>query len=152
MKKTLAKILGITMVIILSMQNSFVFALKETEKLEQEQTLNNSKIKEYEKKQKELEKQKSAAMKDVEKLISEISDSEDEIEELEGQINTLKEQIESKEKDIVCNSCHCIEYICTLLSFSGPANVFIMQMRLSPSVQGNIHSCNWHASLSCACR
>ena len=89
MKRTLAKIIGITMIIILSMQNSFVFALKETEKLEQEQTLNNSKIKEYEKKQKELEKQKSAAMKEVEKLISEISDSEDEIEELEGQINNI---------------------------------------------------------------
>ncbi len=100
MKKTLAKIIGITMVIILSMQNSLVFALKETEELEQEQSLNNSKIKEYEKKQKELEKQKSAAMKEVEKLISEISDSEDEIEELEGQINTLREQIESKKDDI----------------------------------------------------
>lgn len=100
MKKTLAKIIGITLVIILSMQNSLVFALKETEKLEQEQSLNNNKIKEYEKKQEELEKQKSAAMKEVEKLISEISDSEDEIEELEGQINTLKKQIESKKEDI----------------------------------------------------
>ena len=100
MKRTLAKIIAITIIIVLSIQNSFVFAIKETEKLEKEQELNNNKIKEYEKKQNELEKQKSVAMKAVEKLIGEISQSENEIEKLETQINGLTEQIKLKKDDI----------------------------------------------------
>jgi len=100
MKKTLAKILGISIVTVLVMQNSLVYALTEKEKLEKEQSKINDQLEEMEKKQDELEKQKSKAMKAVEEAIDKVLSSESEIEKLEGQINTLKEEISSKEKDI----------------------------------------------------
>ena len=49
MKRTIAKIIAITIVIVLSLQNSLVYALTETEELEQEKSKINSKIEEYEK-------------------------------------------------------------------------------------------------------
>ena len=100
MKKTIAKIIVIGIVFVLCMQNSFVYALTEKEKLEQEKSKINSQIEEYEKKQEELEKQKSAAMKSVEELISKVSEVESQKEKLESQINDLETQISTKEKDI----------------------------------------------------
>jgi len=100
MKKILFKIVAIIIVMVLSMQNSLVYALTEKEELEQEQDKLNSQIEEYEKKQKDLEKQKSGAMKAVESLINQISSSEAEIQELEGQIEDLQEQIDTKTEDI----------------------------------------------------
>lgn len=99
MKKTLAKIIGITIIAILLLQNS-LYAITETEELEKEKSQINSQIKEAEKKQEELEKQKSTAMKAVEKVTSQISNSQSEIDSLKSEINTLQEEIEVKEKDI----------------------------------------------------
>ena len=99
MKKTLAKIIGTTIVAVLLLQNS-LYARTEKEELEKEQSQINDQLQEAEKKQEELEKQKSTAMKAVENVISQISDSQREIDSLKSQINTLKEQIETKEKDI----------------------------------------------------
>lgn len=101
MKKTLAKILLICIVIILVTQNSMTYALSERDELKQEQSKINDQIEEMEKKQEELEKQKSSAMKAVEEMIDKVSASETEIENLNSQIDTLKKQIESKEKDIM---------------------------------------------------
>ena len=100
MKRITAKIIAITIVMVLSLQNSLIYALTEKEELEQEKSKINSKIEEYEKKQEALEKQKSAAMKSVEELISKVSDVTDEKQKLETQINNLKKQIDEKEKDI----------------------------------------------------
>lgn len=99
MKKTLAKIIGITIIAVLLLQNS-LYALTEQQKLEKEKNQIDDQIHEAEKKQEELEKQKSAAMKAVESVIGQISDSEREIDSINSQINTLKEQIETKENDI----------------------------------------------------
>lgn len=100
MKKTLVKIIWITISIVLLMQNSLIYALTEKEELEQEKEKINNQLEEMEKKQEQLEKQKSTAMKAVESLVGQISNSENEIEELKGEINSLQEQITSKEKDI----------------------------------------------------
>ena len=101
MKKTLAKMLGLFIVIVLSMQNSLVYALTETQKLEQQQDEINEQIEDALKKQEELESKKSAAMKAVEELISKVSSAEAEVENLENQKKELEEQISSKEKDIL---------------------------------------------------
>lgn len=90
MKRTLAKMLGIFIVIVLSMQNSLVYALTETQELEQKQDKINDQIDEALKKQDELEKQKSVAMKAVEDLIGKVSNAEAEVEKLENQRNELQ--------------------------------------------------------------
>lgn len=100
MKRALAKMLGIFIVIVLSMQNSLVYALTETQKLEQQQDEINEQIEDALKKQEQLEKQKSEAMKAVEELIGKVSSAEDEVEKLENQKKELQEQIDSKQKDI----------------------------------------------------
>ena len=100
MKKTLVKIIWITISIILLMQNSLIYALTEKEELEQEKEKINNQIEEMEKKQEQLEKQKSTTMKAVESLIGQISNSEKDIEGLKTQITSLEEQITSKENDI----------------------------------------------------
>ena len=94
MKRTLAKMLGILIVIVLSMQNSLVYVLIETQKLEQQQDKINDQIEDALKKQDELEKQKSAAMKAVEDLIGKVSNAEAEVEKLENQRNELQKQID----------------------------------------------------------
>ena len=111
MKKTVLKILGIMVVLILLMQNSFTLALTEQERLEKEKNQNEQKynqekekndqqIDEAKQKQKELEAKKSATLKTVESLIGQISNSEEEIDNLQEKSNSLQEQITSKEKDI----------------------------------------------------
>lgn len=100
MRKTLAKILGIMISILLVMQNLSVFALTEREELENEKSKIDSQIEEYQKKQEQLEAEKSETMKSVENLISKISASESEIESLENKIKDLQAQIKSKERDI----------------------------------------------------
>ena len=100
MKKILSKIMAIIIVLVLSMQNSLVYALTEKQELEQEKDKLNDQIEEYEKKQKQVEKQKSTALKAVEKIINQIAASESEIEELENEINDLQKQIDAKTKDI----------------------------------------------------
>lgn len=100
MRKTLAKILGIMISILLVMQNLSVFALTKKEELENEKSKIDNQIEEYQKKQEQLEAEKSETMKSVEKLISKISASESEIESLENKIKDLQAQIKSKERDI----------------------------------------------------
>jgi len=100
MKRTLAKMLGLFIIIVLSMQNSLVYALTETQKLEQQQDKINDQIEDALKKQEELESQKSVAMKAVEELIGKVSSAEAEVEKLENQRKELQEQIDSKQKDI----------------------------------------------------
>ncbi len=100
MKKTLAKIIGITISAIIIFQNTQVFALTEQQKLQNQQNANNQKIDDAKKKQEEIEAQKSDTLKAVEDLIDKISDSQDEIDLLESKINDLQAQIKSKERDI----------------------------------------------------
>lgn len=99
MKNTVVKIIGITLVLILLMQNS-LYALTEKEQLEKEQSKINNQIEEMEKKQEELEKQKSTALKAVEKVIGQISNSQREIDSLKNQASDLEEQIKTKTNDI----------------------------------------------------
>ena len=82
MKKTLAKILGIIISLVLLTQalNSTVLAITETQELENEKAKINEEIEDAKKKQEELEAKKSETMKAVENLISQISDAEEEIE------------------------------------------------------------------------
>ena len=99
MKKVLTKIILLTLVMILTVQNITVFAATKKQ-LKNEQSEIDDKIEELEKEQKEIEANKSEAMKSVETLIYQISDSESEIDALEAKVNALQEQINSKEKDI----------------------------------------------------
>ena len=100
MKKAIAKITWVFIILVLLMQNSIIYAITEKEELVQEQSKINSQLKEMEKKQDELEKQKSKAMKAVENLIEQVSQSEEEIGELKKQISNLQEQITLKDEDI----------------------------------------------------
>lgn len=100
MKKILAKMLTMLIIIVLTMQNTKIYALTEKEKLEKEQSKINDQLEEMEKKQEEIENQKSVTMKAVENLIDQVSSAEDEIENIENQIDNLKKQINSKEEDI----------------------------------------------------
>lgn len=100
MKKTLAKILGILISIVLLMQSGNVLALTEKEELENEQSKINDELEDAKKKQEELEAQKSETMKQVESLIGKISQAETEIDTLESKVRDLQAQIKSKERDI----------------------------------------------------
>ena len=100
MKKTLAKILGITISIILLMQSSNVLALTEKEKLENEKSQISDQIEDAKEIQKELEAEKSATMKAVEDLMGKISSTQSEINLLQSKITDLQAQIKSKERDI----------------------------------------------------
>ena len=101
MKKTLAKILGIAITIILISQHLQVFAVTaEQKKLEQEKAENNDKIEEAKEKQEELESKKSETMKAVEALIPKISEAESKADELQNKVDDLQSQIAEKEKDI----------------------------------------------------
>lgn len=100
MKETLAKILGITIVVILIMQSVTAFAISEKEQLENEKSKIDDQLEEAKEKAQELEAKKSAAMKSVEDLISKISDSEDAIELLKSKVMDLQAKIKAKERDI----------------------------------------------------
>lgn len=100
MKKTLAKVLGITISIILVMQSSNVFALTEQQKLENEKSQIKDQIKDAKEKQKELEAEKSETMKAVENLMGNIATTQSEIDLLQSKITDLQAQIKSKERDI----------------------------------------------------
>ena len=101
MKKTVAKILGIAIAIILISQHLQVFAVTaEQKKLEQEKAANEDKIEEAKEKQEELESKKSETMKAVEALIPKISEAESKVEELQDKVDDLQAQITEKEKDI----------------------------------------------------
>lgn len=100
MRKTLAKILGITISIILIFQNITVFAASNKTDLQNEQSEIDEKIKQLQEEQEEIHQNKSDAMKAVEDLIYQISDAEEEVSDLEDQIEELQNQIASREKDI----------------------------------------------------
>ncbi len=100
MKKTLAKVLGITISIILVMQSSNVFALTEQQKLENEKSQIKDQIEDAKEKQKELEAEKSETMKAVENLMGNIATTQSEIDLLQSKITDLQAQIKSKERDI----------------------------------------------------
>ena len=106
MKKTLAKIIGVTISTMLILQSSQVFAVTQTEiqqkkKQAQEQTAeNNNKIDEAQEKKEEIANEKSETMKTVESLISKISDAETEVDDLNDKVKNLQTQISNKEKDI----------------------------------------------------
>ena len=110
MKKTLAKIIGVTIIMILLLQNSQVFATtkKELERqkqatnseAEKQQAENNNKIDEAKEKKEEIANEKSETMKTVENLISKISDAETEVDDLNDKVKNLQTQISNKEKDI----------------------------------------------------
>ena len=110
MKKTLAKIIGVTIIMILLLQNSQVFATtkKELERqkqatkseAEKQQAENNNKIDEAKEKKEEIANEKSETMKTVESLISKISDAETEVNDLNDKVKSLQTQISNKEKDI----------------------------------------------------
>ena len=110
MKKTLAKIIGITISIMLILQSSQVFAVTQKEleqqkqavknKAEEQKAQNNSKIDEAQEKKEEIANEKSETMKTVESLISKISDAETEVNDLNDKVKSLQTQISNKEKDI----------------------------------------------------
>ena len=106
MKKTLAKIIGVTISTMLILQSSQVLAVTKTEiqqkkKQAQEQTAeNNNKIDEAQEKKEEIANEKSETMKTVESLISRISDAETEVDSLNDKVQSLQTQISNKEKDI----------------------------------------------------
>lgn len=100
MKKTLAKILGIIISIVLIFQNITVLAADNKNDLQNEKTEINDKIKEIEEEQKQIQQNKSEAMKSVESLIYQISDAEEEVDDLENEIKKLQNQITSSQKDI----------------------------------------------------
>lgn len=100
MKKTLVKILGIVISLILIMHNINVFALTEKEELEKEKSQINNQIEDAKKKQEELEAEKSETMKAVEELMNNISATQSEIDLLQSKITDLQAQIKSKERDI----------------------------------------------------
>jgi len=106
MKRTIVKIIGITISIILLSQSLNVFAVTKQEVQQkkddaQKQTSeNNDKIDEAKEKKQELANEKSETMKTVEGLISKISDSETEIDNLQDKVQNLKDKIADKEKDI----------------------------------------------------
>ena len=100
MKKTLAKILGIIIAIVLLMQNVNVFAASITKDLEEEKDKINDQINEAKEKQKEIEAEKSETMKTVENLMGQIAQAQTDINLLEAKIRDLKAQIKSKERDI----------------------------------------------------
>lgn len=106
MKKTLAKIIGVTISTMLILQSSQVLAVTKTEiqqkkKQAQEQTAeNNNKIDEAQEKKEEIANEKSETMKTVESLISKISDAETEVDSLNDKVQSLQTQISNKEKDI----------------------------------------------------
>lgn len=101
MKKTVAKILGIVIAIILISQHLQVFAVTaEQKKLEQEKAENEDMIKEKQEKAEQLENEKSETMKAVEELIPKISDAESEVEELQNKVDDLQSQIATKEENI----------------------------------------------------
>lgn len=100
MKKTLAKILGMAIVIVLLMQNISVLALTEKEELEKEKSKIEDQLKEAEEKQKQIEAEKSETMKTVEDLIAKVSSAQTEVDELEKKVKNLQVEIKSKEKDI----------------------------------------------------
>lgn len=99
MKKTIAKILGIAISIILLMQSITVFATTKTD-LQNEKSDINDKIDEIKHEQEEIQQNKSEAMKSVEELINKISSAETEIDTLQDKVNDLQAQIKSKERDI----------------------------------------------------
>lgn len=99
MKRTIVKIIGITIVLTLIFQNIAVYAETTTE-LKDQQSEIDDKIDEIEQRQKEVEANKSETMKSVESLIYQISDVESELEELETKVKELQSQISSREKDI----------------------------------------------------
>lgn len=99
MKKTFAKILGITISLILVMQSITVFAASKKD-LQDEKSDIDDKINELKQEQEEIQQNKSTAMKAVESVMEQISSVESEIDDLQNKVNELKEQIESKEKDI----------------------------------------------------
>ena len=106
MKRTLAKMVGITISIILILQSSQVFAVTQKElqqkqqKAEQQTAENENKIDEAREKKEEIANEKSETMKTVEGLISKISDAETEVDDLQDKVQSLQTQISSKEKDI----------------------------------------------------
>ena len=103
MRRTLAKIIGVMIVLVLLMQNVKVLATSAKQDLENSQNEleeNNNQQEEIKKKQEELEAQKSEAMKAVEDLIQKVSAAEAEVEELEDKVEDLQAQIKSKERDI----------------------------------------------------
>ena len=106
MKKTLAKIIGVTIVITLILQSSQVFAVTEKElkqkqqQAKEQQDENNDKIDEAQEKKEEIANEKSETMKTVEDLIGKISDAETDVSNLKEKVQSLQTQISDKEKDI----------------------------------------------------
>lgn len=99
MKKVLAKIIEITIILILVTQNITVFAANKKE-LQNEQSEIDDQIERLKEEQEEIEQNKSAALQSVEELIGKISVAESEVDELQRKVDDLQSQIDSKEKDI----------------------------------------------------
>jgi len=99
MKKVLAKIVGILIIMVLLTQNITVFAANKKE-LQNEQSEIDDKIDELKEEQEKIEKNKSAVMKSVEELIGKISSAQSELDDLQEKVDNLQSQIDSKEKDI----------------------------------------------------
>lgn len=102
MKQVYQKIVGVLIIIVLVMSFHQCFAVTQSEINAQknQQTQNNNKINDVEKKKDEVEAQKSAVQKEVETLSTQINSYEDQIDELDAKINDANDKIKEAENRI----------------------------------------------------
>lgn len=102
MKQICQKILGVLIIIVLvmSFHQSFAVTQSEINSQKNQQTQNNNKINDVEKKKDEVEAQKSAVQKEVETLSTQINYYEDQIDELDSKINEANNKINEAENRI----------------------------------------------------
>lgn len=99
MKSKLASILGVIIILILVMQNTFVFAATKND-LKNEKSDLDDKINAAKELIDDVEDKKSETLKSVQSLTYQISDAEDEVDALQAKVNDLQSKIKSKEADI----------------------------------------------------
>lgn len=99
MKNKLASILGIVIISILVMQNTFVLAATKND-LQNDKTEIDEKIKETKELIDDVEDKRSEALKSVQSLTYQIANAEDEVDTLQAKVNNLQSEIKSKESDI----------------------------------------------------
>lgn len=99
MKNKLASILGIVIVLILIMQNTFVLGATKKD-LQNDKSEIDDKIKETKELIDDVEDKRSETLKSVQSLTYQILDAEAEVDTLQAKVNNLQSEIKSKEVDI----------------------------------------------------
>lgn len=99
MKNKIASILGMLIISILVIQNTFVLGATKKD-LQNEKSDIDDKIKETKELIDDVEDKRSETLKSVQSLTYQISDAEAEVDTLQAKVNNLQSDIKSKEKDI----------------------------------------------------